>query len=378
MPVPRQTGLKINHDWVTVRERQAGQGGNRSWRLTDSQDCMHSHSTLGFWQGKTMTVLWQAWQSIWRSWSVAKVLQNLGVGLSFAILFMVSINLASLPGKITAIWLPAALTLGAMLRWGPSILPGVFVGAFAIVVMALWDVDPPIPLASLLFASLVFALSETLQPLLAVICLQWLRRRFSSRSIPSYAHWFKTVPRVSSFIVAAIVAPMLPALLGTLAWFAAALIQPQDMALTWLTWWLPAAMAHLIFVPPLLLLNPTQPRPWPYGAEESIALFCAFALLLYLTFGRGYVIDYMFLPLLILAVFRLGLLSASLCLAIIAFMAIYATNLGLGPLCASLPTSRLFFSSLFWRCCPSPFWCCLRSLPSVRPPSSDSNRPWPR
>lgn len=347
MPVPRQTGLKINHDWVTVRERQAGQGGNHSWRLTDSQDCMHSHSTLGFWQGKTMTVLWQAWQSIWRSWSVAKVFQNLGVGLSFAILFMVSINLASLPGKITAIWLPAALTLGAMLRWGPSILPGVFVGAFAIVVMALWDVDPPIPLASLLFASLVFALSETLQPLLAVICLQWLRRRFSSRSIPSYAHWFKTVPRVSSFIVAAIVAPMLPALLGTLAWFAAALIQPQDMALTWLTWWLPAAMAHLIFVPPLLLLNPTQPRPWPYGAEESIALFCAFALLLYLTFGRGYVIDYMFLPLLILAVFRLGLLSASLCLAIIAFMAIYATNLGLGSFVRESPHQSFIFLQSF-------------------------------
>lgn len=289
----------------------------------------------------------------WRSWPGYRLALGVGVAVGFALLFMASVNLASLPGKITAIWFPAAFTLAALLRYGPTILPGVFVGAFAIVIVGLWDTGLSWP--SLLWASLVFSGCETLQPLLAVWGLQgfrpgWLTRIHRARPTQALSpDWFQSVPRVLRFIGASVVSPILPALAGSLTWQAVGLIEPADVPLTWLTWWLPAAMAHLIFVPPLLRMHHPQP-PWGRGstlAQASIGLFGAFMLLLYLTFGQGYPIDYIFLPLLMLVVFRLGLLSASLCLAIITVVAIYATNLGLGAFVREAPHESFLYLQSF-------------------------------
>ncbi|MFH7241450.1 MAG: diguanylate cyclase domain-containing protein [Spirulina sp.] len=298
--------------------------------------------------------------SSWRSWPLARLAQTIGVALGFALLFMVSVNLASLPGKITAIWLPAALTLVVLLRYGRGILPGVFGGALAIVMVGLWDTGLSWP--SLIWASLVFACCETLQPLLAVWYLGQLYRllspqqRGATHPLPPQA-WFETVPRVFSFIVAAVASPTLPALAGSWTWQTVGLIEPSTLALTWFTWWIPAAMAHLIFAPPLLLLcRPQRPHPLRLGRadswathtlQEAIGLWCAFMLLLYLTFGRGYLIDYMFLPLLMLAVFRLGLFSASLSLAIITLAAIYATNLGFGVFVREAPHESFIYLQSF-------------------------------
>lgn len=298
--------------------------------------------------------------SSWRSWPLARMAQTVGVAVGFALLFLVSINLASLPGKITAIWFPAALTLVALLRYGRGVLPGVFGGALAIVMVGLWDTGLSWP--SLLWASLVFACCETLQPLLVVWSLQRLKRPLAlglavKLPISQSEAWFKTVPRVFRFIVASVVPPILPALAGSWTWQTVGLIEPSDVALTWLTWWLPAAMAHLIFAPPLLLLcRPQQfhlrclgrADPWATQTiQEAIGLLCVFTLLLYLTFGRGYPIDYIFLPLLMLVVFRLGLLAASLCLAIITVVAIYATNLGIGFFVQDLPHQSFLYLQSF-------------------------------
>jgi diguanylate cyclase (GGDEF)-like protein len=274
--------------------------------------------------------------------------------VGFALLFTASVNLASLPGKITAIWFPAAFTLAALWRYGPTTLPGVFVGALAIVIVGLWDTGLSWP--SMLWASLVFASCETLQPLLAVWYLRQLHRLLMSRRVaahPLAPHaWFETMPKVLSFIVAAVVSPTVPALAGSLTWQGVGLIEPSAVAMTWFTWWIPAAMAHLIFVPPLLLLRRPQPTRWTnrwttHTIQEAIGLCCAFMLLLYLTFGRGYLIDYMVLPLLILAVFRLGLLPASLSLAMITVVAIYATNLGFGSFVRETPHESFIYLQSF-------------------------------
>lgn len=293
--------------------------------------------------------------SSWRSWPLNRLAQGVGVAVGFAVLFTVSVNLASLPGKITAIWFPAALTLVVLLRYGRGALLGVFGGALAIVIVGLWDTGLPWP--SMLWASLVFACCETLQPLLMVWSLRWMKHPLSPRlavrpPMPPTGTWFKTVPRVFRFIAAAVVSPILPALAGSLTWQSVGLIEPSALALTWFTWWIPAAMAHLIFVPPLLLMRRPHPPRWAnlwttHRMQEAIGLFCAFMLLLYLTFGRGYLIDYMFLPLLILVVFRLGLLAASLSLAIITLVAIYATNLGLGSFVREAPHASFIYLQSF-------------------------------
>jgi diguanylate cyclase (GGDEF)-like protein len=274
---------------------------------------------------------------------VALAIQNILIAFLFSVLFRISIDFASLPGKITAIWLPAGLTMAAVIGCGRRILPGILMGAFLIVVVELWGMMPLLSLKQVIGLSATFAICETLQPIIAA---GWIQR-FAKADAATGTALFNTVPKVVHFAIAAIAAPAIPALMGAASWSSTDMLSWSDFGLTWMTWWLPATMAHLIFTPPLLL---GRRSPWriAIARHPEGPMMAAITLgLLYLVFGLTYPVEYILLPVLIAWVFRLGLFPASLCLASITIVSIISTSHGQGPFVMNSPHQSFIFLQSF-------------------------------
>lgn len=282
-------------------------------------------------------------QKQWKLPSLSTAIKNILVGFIFAILFQISINFASLPGEITAIWLPSALTLAAAIRDGRSVAPGIFLGAFVSTGRVLLGLMPVLTLTQAIALDLTFAACETVQPFLAV---QWMRK-VTPRSVDGCTVRFDTIRSVTGFMIAAILAPVVPALVGAIAWSTTDGFSGNVFWLTWITWWLPATMAHLIFTPPLLLGRRALTH-LPRAKRHEALLIAAVGMgLMGLVFGLGYPVEYILLPILILAVFRLGLIYASLGLATITVVAIFSTNQGWGPFVRNSPHESFIFLQSF-------------------------------
>ena len=137
-------------------------------------------------------------------------------------------------GFATLIWPPTGIALVALLLWGPSLWPGVFVGAL---ITNVWTGAPALVAGGI-------AVGNTAEALLGAWAVQ---RATGLREAP------RRLPDVVALVgLAAIVSTAVSASIGTLSLWAGKIVSAAHVVETWRAWWLGDAAGDLIFAPLLL------------------------------------------------------------------------------------------------------------------------------
>ncbi|OWK45297.1 diguanylate cyclase/phosphodiesterase (GGDEF & EAL domains) with PAS/PAC sensor(s) [Fimbriiglobus ruber] len=232
--------------------------------------------------------------------------------------------------KATAVWPPSGIALAAVLRFGPRVWPGVWLGAF---LANIWDYFEPVNQSSLaghLGVSFGIAGGSTVQALLgAGLIRRWVRRSNPFDRVEGAFKFIGTAPVMC--LVAATVGVASLCLVGFAPWAAA----PTN----WWTWWLGDTTGVLV-VSPLLL---TWSRPSERGASrrrvaEAGLLFVLLLCAAVAVFGgRGPLssaaspLVYLTVPFVVWAAFVFGLRGATAALFVLSAVAIWGAAQGRGP-----------------------------------------------
>lgn len=270
------------------------------------------------------------------------LITTLAIAIAYGITSKLSIDFAALPGKVTAVWLPSGMTLALVTGLGNWAIPGIFLGSVVGISRDLLTMTPPLPMPSFFFLNLVCAVANCLQPIVAVAIVKKLTGEKPS---------FERVSNVTSFFVAAIVAPSLSATLGITGLGLIGSLPWTNYGISWLTWWLASVMAHLLFTPPLLLGH-----QWARNAKTTrwgeATLILGLSLgLSWVTFVQGYSVEYALIPVLLWAVFRLGSFAASILVSLISAIAIVTTTQGFGLYIPQSVTKTLLLLQSFIAVC---------------------------
>ena len=170
----------------------------------------------------------------WRTVSASRVvLLNLTVSAAYVVSGYAGLKLAFVGHLVTLFWPPSGLAFAAVWLWGPSLLPGVWLGAFAtnLIVSDDWTLAAEVGVGSM---GATVAANVALR--------EWLSRHSDTGEFG----------RVLLFILVALGSTMISATIGTRAVAANGIID-ESARLTWLVWWLGDAMGVLIVAPPILL-----------------------------------------------------------------------------------------------------------------------------
>lgn len=244
-------------------------------------------------------------------------------------------QLASTPQDVTPVWPPDGLASAAVLIFGYWILPGVLIGSFWANIGAFLDGSGWINLISSVLAVLAIAGGTTLGTFLGVFCLRkTIRKRYP----------LERMGDVGKFLVlTGMLGPVVNATTGVTALCVVEKVPWQAYTNVWLMWWI-SNVAGIFIVTPMLLswanyfsCNLTsQHQILPKNLTdyqritEAIVLSGLVIFLSQSTFGAGYPLEYMLIPLLIWAAFRFGQLGATLFILLISTFAVVSTVRGFG------------------------------------------------
>jgi diguanylate cyclase (GGDEF)-like protein len=275
--------------------------------------------------------------------SLRWIVPNLVIAIVYFITNRLSIDFATLPNKISAVWLPSGITT-AWVAWfgGYRSIPGIFVGVISGIFIDASTLTPPPGGLSLLCLGLMLGLGNALQPIVILAMIS---------KMTSLSKLFHTVNGVKIFIFSTLVGPTISATLGVTA---LAVTQPETRAqygISWLTWCLASTLANLLFTP--LFLNwqrRSHVQKLSRWIEWSI-LTILVMILSWLIFKLNYPLEYMFIPLLLWAAFRLGNFTTSVMIALISIIAIPMTAKGFGPFATRSPNESLLLLQSFIAAC---------------------------
>lgn len=262
------------------------------------------------------------------------IVLNLVIAIAYSAAARLSLDFATLPNKVSAVWLPSGLTT-AWLSWfgRRSAIPGIFLGSLMAIYPDLLTITSSLETPKLITLAVILALGDCSQP----IVISGLVKTMTGLPID-----FSQVHRVAAFIFSAMIGPALSATNGVTALYLFVQSSPWDRyGISWLTWWLASTLANLVFTPLLLLYKQrsycTVRSDW---LEKTLLIGLSLSLS-WLTFIQNYPLEYAFLPLLIWSAFRLGSFFTSVMIAVIAIITILMTAKGFGPF-----TTRSFNESL--------------------------------
>ena len=222
----------------------------------------------------------------------------------------------------TAIWPPTGITLAAFLIFGLDVWPAILVGAFLANLMVQGSVG----------TSLLIGIGNTLEGVIGAL----LVKRFA------HGCMFFLKPRdiVKFAALAAILSTTVSATTGVTTLAVAGYASWADYRHVWLTWWLGDSAGDLI-VAPFLVLWATVPTPrwqarWILEAAVlivglSLVAMVAFDGLIPAAGVEHLPIEYLCVPFLFWAAFRLGRRCVVTCVVVMSFIAVNGTLHGLGP-----------------------------------------------
>ena len=245
------------------------------------------------------------------SWAVLAV--------AYFVLATLGFKLAMTGTNATAIWIPTGLAMAVVLRRGLGVWPGIFLGALAANLFQLGSLGLSFWL--LIGVAVATAIGNTLEAVLA----GYLIERATGTRNP-----FDTGPDTIQFILlGALFSTALSAGVGTTAYCAAT--GRWDLFLGMgTTWWMGDAVGALVLVP-LLTFSRVELASLPNETHRE-ALATA-ALLCLLSLGVVHSVHslvFLFLPILVLAAFRLGPFYASALVAFLCAVAGVFTFSGMG------------------------------------------------
>ncbi len=282
-------------------------------------------------------------QSLLVNSSVRWILLNLGIAIVYSIAARLSIDFATLPNKVSAVWLPSGMTTTWVALFGiRNVAPGIFFGVLIGLLPDLLTMTPSLSGPDMLFLGLVIALGDCLQPFVIVTII----KRFAVLSLV-----FNQVRTVTVFILATLAGPCVSATLGVTALY---LVQPStrdQYGISWLTWCLASTLANLLFTPLFLLWKRRSHFNIPFYWIERGLLLGLILGLSWLTFLQNYPVEYMFLPLLIWSASRLGNFFTSAMITVMAVIAIPMTARGFGPFTTGSSNASLILLQSFIAVC---------------------------
>lgn len=240
------------------------------------------------------------------------------------------LTLAFVNASATAVWPPTGITLAALLLFGFKAWPGVFVGAFLANVTT----------AGTIATSLAIAGGNTMEGVVGA----YLVNRFANGR---YA--FRHARDIFRFaLCGALLSTTVSATVGVTSLSLGGFANWADFKAIWLTWWLGDAAGALIAAPFLLLWATGPSVSWTRAriVEGSLIMIAALAVG-GLVFGGVFAFEYLTVPLLAWAAFRLGPRLTASMIVLLSVIAIIGTLDGRGPLVAVTQNDSLLLLQAF-------------------------------
>ncbi|MCY7406332.1 MAG: diguanylate cyclase [Alkalinema sp. CAN_BIN05] len=278
-----------------------------------------------------------------RHWLLRKevfrfLILNLLIVIAYAIGVNLSHKFSTLPGAVASVWFPSGMTLALVYLLGNRVLLGIAGGSILAVSLELLQIDAPISIFYFLLINVACALGNCLQPLIA----NYLIKNFAK-----HKNIFSHVDTVLLYVVAAIFSPVVSATVGMTSLCLAGLVPWHNYGISWLTWWIASAIAHLIFTPTILLYEKSQKGERRLNLWEVGLVLLSILLVSWVGFGYSYRVEYLLLPLLIWTVSRCGKFFASLLVSIVSLIAIFASVQGYGFYNKASPNESLLLLQSF-------------------------------
>jgi len=239
------------------------------------------------------------------------------LALAYFITGWIGLQIPYIGTHITLVWLPTGIAVAALLRWGPQVWPGIYLGSF----LVNFATGVPWPVAA------GIAVGNTLGPYLAS---RWLER------IGFHAE-FDRQRDVGTLTVAACVGMSVSALCGVANLFLAGILPLQSIGFAWLSWWMGDTVGVLLATPLLLALTWKNIGLLAGNARELLLWLLVAAPIAWLAFlqeytalGRTLPLAFLTLPLFAWAAMRLGIVGAALAGLIFSLVAAWGTATGHG------------------------------------------------
>jgi PAS domain S-box-containing protein len=231
--------------------------------------------------------------------------------------------------SVTAVWPPSGLALAAVLVYGPSVLPGIWIGAFVANLTTQGSVAAVCGIAT----------GNTLEPWLGAYLLSQVNFNRSLQRIRDV---------VALIVLAGGLSTLASATIGVASLAADGLVAHGSFFSTWRTWWL-GDLGGDVLVASLLLVFISGARPpgrrlWQ---TEAVILAAALAAVGALALSGSEVRVYAVLPLLMWAALRFGQPGAVLGGLVVAALAVWFTTRSQGPFAGRGLDSALLRSQTF-------------------------------
>lgn len=278
------------------------------------------------------------------------------VGIIYLGFAEASLLFAAINGYATPIWPSSGIALAAVLLLGYHLCPGVFLGGC----MAHF-IGAKLTVTSIL-SGLCIGIGNAVGIVLAAYLIKgWVvnqklvpPRRLSLREDSKKAlgyQPFNQVQDVFSFVIlAALLSPIADANIGVTALCVFGQAPWSAYGWIWWTWWLSEVVGILVFTPVILTWSQAVKKPWKKFrkrfAEAAILIFLTVAIT-QISFGGGYPVIYMVIPLLVWAAFRFGEQATTLLVVIISVISIVGTVQGFGPFARTSQNESLLLLQSF-------------------------------
>jgi len=233
---------------------------------------------------------------------------------------------------ITLIWLPTGIAVAALLRWGKSVWPGIYLGAFLVNL----SIGPSIPLAA------GIAVGNTLAPLVTCYLLKKI----------GFQPAIERLKDVRLLIAAACAGMLLSATGGVANLYLAGLLPLQATGTACLSWWMGDVVGVLLGAPLLLTLswkNIQQPAKHRKELLIWLLVACPVGWLAFIHDydlpGRSLPLAFLTLPLFAWAALRFGNSGAAFAGLGFSVVAAWGTTTGHGTFFVATPQISLF---LLW------------------------------
>ena len=247
--------------------------------------------------------------------------------------------LATLPGNVSAVWPPSGINLAVLLLLGYKVWPGIALGSLISVLEDLLKMQPPLSGITCIAIASCFAIGNSLETLSAT----FLTRKWCGTSIPLYRAEdvlkFVAVEGLISRPLCATICVTTLCISGLAPW--------TSYGSIWWTWWTSGLVAALVFTPTILTWSRTISSWKNRSLTEGFLLLVLLFGVGYISFGGGYPVVFMFLPILVWSAFRFGPKGATLSILIVSGIAIWGTVRGYGSFVSNNPTESLVLLQSF-------------------------------
>ncbi len=241
-------------------------------------------------------------------------------GLAYGIMARLCLSFVSLPGDITPVWLSSGIALAAVLIFGKRVWFGIMLGILILSLTRGIELT-----GSQFLVDLVSGVGNTAS---ALIAANLITRMIKGRNLLS-----QTTDLIR-FTLVAMISTCLSATVGIISLSIANPELWDQFGILWGNWWLSNVFGILLLTPALLTWYEwwqTKPHlSWVQMLEVCLTSIGAIAISL-LVFRYGLPLEYLLIPLLIWAVFRVGLFLSMLLILLIVIIAILGTADSQGP-----------------------------------------------